>query len=522
MMLAASSMLYSCSKNVQVATVKVDNGKNASMYLNTSGSCYIKSIEASDSSGRLAILNSNNDLYVWDMNSGNTEFIMSLAAHRPVRMRFSPDGNILATCGFSDGRIKFWDAKTGSLAGEIKSVTKESSSCCFGGSSSDSINAIDFSSDGKVIVSADSRGNIKFWDIGNGSLVREFNWHPQESIVYGLRFDRKGEFLAVAGGETHYRQEARTGTRTYCCSYGKNGCQSYCTETYTYYVTVPYYYPMVKIFRLSDNSVVASNLHPAEGMINDMEFNADGTFIASNTGGRLLLFSTDNPGAGFDVTPGFFTQVEDFSGRGQIITAYGGDVSVRNSLYTKSNVNFKTGERNIAIMKYIKRGGIIVLSGGNTVRFWNIKGEPRGLLSTTGKKNWVFVKPDGYFDGTEDGVKKLYWKAGNYIITMKDFGDSFKKKGLIETLFKEDKSLISFDVASKLVGKIGKSDSREVLVYAPESSGLKMGDRLFVVIENKRVMLEVVYPMMTTARCRLTAESVKYKNKIRAGMPVFR
>lgn len=517
-----SSLFLSCTKNVQVATVKVEGGKNAALFLDTTDSCRIRAVEVSEETGRLAVLNGLNDLYVWDTNTGKADFIVSLGSHVPAMMKFSPDGSMIATCGLSDGRIRFLDSRDGSVIREIKDVTETHGSCCFGSDQGDAVNAIEFTPDGSTIVSADSKGNIKYWRVSDGSFIEAFNWHPQQSTAYNLRFDSRGEYLAVAGGETHFRQEARTGSRTYCCRSGKNGCESYCTETYTYYVTVAYYYPIVKIFRRSPAAVVAHDMYSREGVVHDMEFTGDGSFIASNNSGQLLLFNTAKPDEGFDRTPGFISQVEDFHAGGRIITAYAGEVSVRNMPHTKSGIYIKTGEKNITILKYFKRGGIILLSGGDTVRFWNTKGDEMGLLSTTGKGNWVFVKSDGYYDGTEQGCGELYWKIGEYTITMKEFGEGFSRPGVMAGIFEKGNEQDSFDVASRLVGKIGQVGSGEILVYAPESSGLKMGEKLFVIIDKEKVILEVVYPMMTTAKCRLSPEHLKYRQRIKSGMPVFR
>ncbi len=64
-----------------------------------------------------------------------------------------------------------------------------------------------------------------------------------------------------------------------------------------------------------------------------------------------------------------------------------------------------------------------------------------------------------------------------------------------------------------------KAATFEVVVTGSE---LKMGDKLFVEIDGIMAALEVTYPMMTVARCKMIGQTKAFVFKVKKGMPVYR
>jgi hypothetical protein len=145
-----------------------------------------------------------------------------------------------------------------------------------------------------------------------------------------------------------------------------------------------------------------------------------------------------------------------------------------------------------------------------------------GTISISGKKGCVTVVPDGRYDGNSDGVRTINWIAGGEVVSLGEMDKSFYVKGLLPEIFGYKNASRSdderVDVSRQLIGKVGGVSDKEIIVNCGKS--LPMGQRLFIMAGGKRIELEVTFPMMTVAKCRVVkAQNLKL---IKKGMPVFR
>lgn len=76
----------------------------------------------------------------------------------------------------------------------------------------------------------------------------------------------------------------------------------------------------------------------------------------------------------------------------------------------------------------------------------------------------------------------------------------------------------------KYVGKIGSidKDKKEVIVNIESGSGIRMGEELYVRIDDKVVVMEATFPMQTTARCKLLKTGAGYFKNLEQGMSVYK
>jgi hypothetical protein len=79
------------------------------------------------------------------------------------------------------------------------------------------------------------------------------------------------------------------------------------------------------------------------------------------------------------------------------------------------------------------------------------------------------------------------------------------------------------DLSARVLGKVYKLNGSEVVVaISSPRNTVQMGDVIFVVINDEKVFLDVVFPMQTVSKCRLQKKSTKFADKIKTNMPVYR
>lgn len=83
---------------------------------------------------------------------------------------------------------------------------------------------------------------------------------------------------------------------------------------------------------------------------------------------------------------------------------------------------------------------------------------------------------------------------------------------------------ILYPSEGKYVGIVGtvNSSNREVIVNIEGGKSIEIGTKVYVRTGDDIILMEAVFPMMTTVKCRVMRESVKYINSIDKGMNVYR
>jgi WD40 repeat protein len=118
-------------------------------------------------------------------------------------VRFSPDGNLLATGGGEptrSGEIKLWNLADGKLSREFTNVH------------SDAVLALDFSPDGQLLASSSADRFARVVDLSSGKVVKAFEGHT--SYVLGVAWKADSRTLASAGADNVVKVwDAVTGER---------------------------------------------------------------------------------------------------------------------------------------------------------------------------------------------------------------------------------------------------------------------------------------------------------------------
>ena len=130
------------------------------------------------------------------LNAGTFALIGTLPGHtrssgngRTMSVRFSPDGQLLASGG-GDDKVKIWNVADGSLVQTLVF-----------GSFNHEVFSVEFSPDGKYIAAADrdNSSKVKVWQVSDGALVRTFdNPYFGSTVSNRVRWTPDGQYVVSA------------------------------------------------------------------------------------------------------------------------------------------------------------------------------------------------------------------------------------------------------------------------------------------------------------------------------------
>jgi WD40 repeat protein/serine/threonine protein kinase len=136
----------------------------------------------------------------WDLAGASEKQVLQGHAAAVSGVVFSPDGQLLATCG-RDHKIKVWDPVTGTLLKELNEI-------------STAVEGLSFSPDGRILAAGNyEQGRILFYDVES--------WKPLSAMqplvghrVLSIAFGADGQYFATAGwnGLTLWRVVRGNGT----------------------------------------------------------------------------------------------------------------------------------------------------------------------------------------------------------------------------------------------------------------------------------------------------------------------
>ncbi len=146
----------------------------------------IKTLAFSPDCRTLAYADSSNTVRIWDVENNSLQY--TFKAVNPFQtLAFSPDGSFLAS-GSTDGKVRFWKvAKDGkkSISDRVRNIAGKPRphKLLKGHADNSEFTAIDFSPDGKKMVSANSDGTIRLWDVKSGKEQFKLTQHSDSQTA---------------------------------------------------------------------------------------------------------------------------------------------------------------------------------------------------------------------------------------------------------------------------------------------------------------------------------------------------
>ncbi len=153
----------------------------------------------------LASAGSDRLLELWDVGTGRSCELFEAHKDRIWSVAFSADGRLLASGGgLMDGTAKVWRVDQGHLrmlyALPVTQKKRHSE-----------VTGLAFSPDGRLLATGGSDRVLRLWNMGDGSLAKEFEGHTD--LILRTRYAPEGSLIATCGFEpVIYLWDARVGS----------------------------------------------------------------------------------------------------------------------------------------------------------------------------------------------------------------------------------------------------------------------------------------------------------------------
>ena len=140
---------------------------------------------SSGQSPKLAASGLDQDLHIWDLNTGQVKQTLNQHRYPVFCLDFSPDGQTLAI-GSMHEKIELWDLGNGDRPPSLQNILDGHSLGVF---------SLHFTPDGQMLISRSLEETIKVWDLSNGKAIATLDSHA--GPVWSEAISPDGQMLAT-------------------------------------------------------------------------------------------------------------------------------------------------------------------------------------------------------------------------------------------------------------------------------------------------------------------------------------
>jgi WD40 repeat protein len=356
--------------------------------------------------GKILASTNGNLIKLWDIESGNE--IRILAGHQDNiwSVNYSPDGRILVS-GSEDKMIRFWDTASGrellSLAGH-----------------QDTVNSVIFSPDGKTIASASDDDTIKLWDLNSKLKLRNIGWH--QGAVNSVSYSPDGKTFASASTDRTVKLWSLTPMRelrTLRDHRGAVNSVSYSPNGKT--LASASDDKLVKLWDVASGREIRI-LKGHQGFVSSVSYSPNGKTLASAGGDKIIILWDAASGQKLNILRGHQDSVMSvsYSPDGKTLASASSDETIKlwDSKSGKELNTLRGHQDSVNSIRYSSDGRTLVsVSDDRRLKLWNIvSGKEIDTLSGyKGSIEDVSFSPDGKtlaFAGYNKTIKLVDIKSG--------------------------------------------------------------------------------------------------------------
>ena len=358
----------------------------------------------------------------WDAKGWTVE-VLSGHANWVNSVALSPDGRLWGTAN-GDKTARVWETATGRevvLRGHMAGV-----------------NSVAFSPDGGKVVTASMDNTARVWEATTGKQLAVLRGHT--AWVNSAAFSSDGQRVVTASGDRTTRVwEAVTGRELKVLRAPGNGVvMSAAFSTYDQWVVTASLDGAARVWDVMKGRVVAV-LDAHSGVVNSAAFSPDGRWVVTAGGDNRARVWDVGKDSVVAVFGGHTAEVKAaaFAPDGaRVVTAsLDGTARVWEAATGQEDTVFRGSSNGVGSAAFSRDGQLVVTGGDDSARLWDVRTGAELLRRfNVDSSEWAVVAPDGRFDGSDAGYKRLYYSFGLHPIDLDAFFQKFFKYDLIGDL----------------------------------------------------------------------------------------
>jgi WD40 repeat protein len=355
-------------------------------------------------------------------------------------MHFSSNTDTIITCTYSD--VYFWNSTTGKSIKEYKNILN-----------GNSLLQKVISNDSRYLMEYSERGDwsYNYFDLNSGTVlgkkVSRTGWDPD---IHAMCFSPDNKYFA-AGMRTEY--DLNTGR--------KLGDEEKMR--------------LVGIWETSTGKqIVTFPTQHQSGFIQDICFSVDGRYLFTNTNTDEIIYQWDLTG---NLIKSFKGRISSLSKNGQYLLAWLPGKKILYDIETGNTKQIFEGKGSDAYLS--EDCNLLHLNFGKCLQTYSVStGKLLYSHYFIGNSDWVTITPDGFFDGTPNGLKELYYVNGLEIIPLESTFEQFYTPNLAQRLIAGEKLQNSI-VLSQL------KPAPVIKIASPENNSVQTNNNLSISVEVK-------------------------------------